>query len=58
MVLRSLVLPNLEEDLNENIKRRRETMYELNVSQHANPSAANSILADLPIRKARTRTHP
>lgn len=52
MVLRSCFLPNQEEDRNERIKTSREIMYNLNASQHENPSAANSILADLPIRKA------
>lgn len=53
MVLRSFLLPNPEEDMNESIKNWRETMYKLNASQHVNPSTANSILADLPITKAR-----
>ena len=53
MVLRSFVLPNSEEDMNESIKRWRETMYKLCISQHANPAAANSILADLPVKKPR-----
>jgi hypothetical protein len=53
MVLRSFVLPNAEEDRSENIKQWRETMYKLNASQHADLSTTNSILADLPITKAR-----
>lgn len=52
IVLRSFVLPNAEEDMNESIKRWRETMYKLCISQHANPAAANSILADLPVKKS------
>lgn len=53
MVLRSFLLPNSEEDKNENIKSWREKMFALNSSKHANPSAATSKLADLPVRKAR-----
>jgi hypothetical protein len=53
MVLRSFILPVPEEDLNEEIKEWRETMYKLNTGQHNNPDTANSILADLPITKPR-----
>ena len=53
MVLRSFILPNPEEDSNDDIRKWRETMHELNARQHINPSEASSILADLPITKAR-----
>lgn len=53
MVLRSFVLPNPEEDKNEDIKKWREEIFALNSSQHPDPSTATSILADLPVRKAR-----
>lgn len=46
MVLRSFVLPNPEEDMNENIKKWRESIFMLSTGQHANP-----ILANLPIKK-------
>lgn len=53
IVLRSLLLPIPEEDSNDKIRRQREERYRMNANQHTDPSAANSILADLPIRKAR-----
>jgi hypothetical protein len=53
MVLRSFLLPQPEEDFSEETKEWREHMYWLNISQHNNPETANSILADLPISKAR-----
>ena len=53
MVLRSFLLPNSEEDRNEDMKRWREKMFALNSSQHTDPSIATSILADLPVTKAR-----
>lgn len=53
MVLRSLLLPNPEEDSNDETRRWRENMYRMNTEQHNFPADANSILADLPIAKAR-----
>ena len=53
MVIRSFLLPNAEEDKNEDIKRWRESLFNLSASQHADPSATTSILADLPVKKAR-----
>lgn len=53
MVLRSCVLPNPEEDVNEGIKKWRENMFKLCAEPHANPDAVKSILADLPIKKPR-----
>lgn len=53
MVLRSCLLPVLEEDSDEEIKRWRETMYQLNAIQHVQPLNANSALEDLPVTKAR-----
>ena len=53
MVCRSFLLPIPEEDSNENTRRWRETMMQLNVNQHTDPQNANSILEDLPINKAR-----
>ena len=53
MVLRSFMLPSPEEDRDENIKQWREKWYEMNAKQHADPSAASSVLADLQISKAR-----
>jgi hypothetical protein len=53
MVLRSVLLPVPEEDNNEQIKNWRETWYQQNASQHNFPLLAKSVLADLPISKAR-----
>lgn len=53
MVLRSFLLPNAEEDLEEGVREWRENLYRLNAEQHIFPFDANSILADLPITKAR-----
>ncbi len=53
MVLRSFLLPVPEEDLDEEIKRFRDTMVKFNAIQHGRPSAAISTLADLPITKPR-----
>lgn len=53
MVLRSCVLPVLEEDSDEEVKLWRKTMYQLNVNQHIEPQNANSMLEDLPVTKAR-----
>jgi hypothetical protein len=51
MVLRSVVLPNPEEDKNESIKKWRENLFKLSKGMYADPFIANSILADLPIKK-------
>lgn len=51
MVLRSFVLPNPEEDMDENIKKWRENLFTLSTGPHRNPTT-NSILAHLPIKKA------
>ena len=53
IVLRSCLLPVLEEDSDEEIKLWRERMYQLNVVQHLQPLNANSVLEDLPVTKAR-----
>jgi hypothetical protein len=53
IVLRSFVLPVAEEDTNENIRRYRETMFQLNAIQHNDPLTANSMFEDLPVTKAR-----
>lgn len=53
MVLRSFILPVLEEDSDEEVKHWRETMYQLNVNQHVVPQKASSVLEDLPVTKAR-----
>lgn len=52
MVLRSLLLPDPEEDSDDRTRKMRETLYQLSASQHNDPSQANSSLADLPISKA------
>jgi Protein of unknown function (DUF4238) len=52
IVLRSMLLPNLEEDVNEDIKLLRETMYQWNANWHNFPPTANSLLEDLPVSKA------
>ncbi|KAJ4289800.1 hypothetical protein N0V90_011131 [Kalmusia sp. IMI 367209] len=51
LILRSALLPQEEEDANENIKTWRSNMYELNRSFHTDPAAAKSILEDLPLKK-------
>jgi hypothetical protein len=53
MVLRSFLLPVLEEDSNEEIRRWRENMLQLNAIQHNNPLGVKSVLEDLPVTKAR-----
>ncbi|KFY72462.1 hypothetical protein V499_07421 [Pseudogymnoascus sp. VKM F-103] len=53
IVLRSFVLPNSMEDNLESIRKYRETVYRICASMHVNPNEAHSILADLPISKAR-----
>jgi hypothetical protein len=53
MVLRSFLLPVIEEDSNVKVRHWRETMMRMNAVQHNNPLAANSILEDLPVTKAR-----
>ncbi|KIW69880.1 hypothetical protein PV04_02199 [Phialophora macrospora] len=53
MVLRSFLLPILEEDSDVEVRRWRETMMRMNAMQHNNPLTANSILEDLPVTKAR-----
>jgi Protein of unknown function (DUF4238) len=53
MVLRSFLLPVIEEDSNDDIRQWRETMFHLNARQHSDPQSANSILDDLPVTKAR-----
>lgn len=52
MVLRSNLLPNPEEDSNEETKKNREMWYNTSLNMHGNPSRAHSILEDLPVRKA------
>lgn len=53
MILRSCILPVLEEDSDQEIKLWRKTMYQLNVNQHVDPQNASSLLEDLPVTKAR-----
>ncbi|KAL9607916.1 MAG: hypothetical protein Q9167_007219 [Letrouitia subvulpina] len=53
MVLRSFILPDPEEDADEEIRTWRCKMFELNAAQHTDPLNVNSILRDLPITKAR-----
>lgn len=53
LILRSSLLPNAEEDVNQNIKTWRRNMYELNRSFHVNPDTAISTLEDLPLKKPR-----
>lgn len=53
MVLRSFILPVLEEDSDEEMRLWRQSMYQLNVNQHVDPQNAKSILKDLPVTKAR-----
>lgn len=53
IVLRSFILPNSEEDMDERIKRWRENIYKICTAPYPDPPTANSILADLPVRKAR-----
>jgi hypothetical protein len=52
IVLRSNLLPQPMEDIIEDERYMKETLYELNVIQHNNPDTANSILEGLPIAKA------
>jgi hypothetical protein len=53
LILRSSLLPNVEEDMDENVKTWRRNMYELNQSFHVDPDTAQSKLEDLPLRKPR-----
>jgi Protein of unknown function (DUF4238) len=53
LVLRSFVLPVPEEDFDDNIREWRKDMHYQTYSQHKNPMAPFSRLADLPIAKAR-----
>ena len=53
MVLRSFALPVPEEDADEEISMWRKNIFEQITAQHNDPLNARSILADLPIKKAR-----
>ncbi|KFY44361.1 hypothetical protein V495_03503 [Pseudogymnoascus sp. VKM F-4514 (FW-929)] len=53
IVLRSFLLPNPLEDNSNDIREFRQTCYQQCASMHNVPDEANSILADLPISKAR-----
>ncbi|KFY53148.1 hypothetical protein V496_07858 [Pseudogymnoascus sp. VKM F-4515 (FW-2607)] len=53
IVLRSFLLPNPTEDHIQDVREFRQTMYRLTTNTHNDPNKANSILADLPILKAR-----
>lgn len=53
MVLRSFLLPVVEEDSNESIRLWRESQFLLSAIQHNDPLSVNSVLEDLPITKAR-----
>jgi hypothetical protein len=53
IVLRSFILPNPLEDNSNDIREFRQTLYQQCASMHNVPDEANSILADLPISKAR-----
>jgi Protein of unknown function (DUF4238) len=52
IVLRSNILPNLEEDQDEETKKEREMWYHTTRAMHTDPSRATSTLEDLPVRKA------
>lgn len=52
MVLRNSILPIPEEDSDDEVRKLRETMYELSRKQHNDPLNATSVLGDLPISKA------
>jgi hypothetical protein len=53
LVLRSMLLPNPEEDTNEGIKRWRKELNEANASFHGGSDTAKSLLEDLPIKQPR-----
>ncbi|KAJ9616680.1 hypothetical protein H2200_000399 [Cladophialophora chaetospira] len=53
MVLRSNLLPNLEEDAAARIRRQRELMFQATAATHNDPSGVRSLLQDLPVTKAR-----
>lgn len=53
LVLRSLMLPNSEEDANEGIKEWRREFHKANIDKHNTPATSDSILKDLPIKKPR-----
>ncbi|KAF1847287.1 uncharacterized protein K460DRAFT_276406 [Cucurbitaria berberidis CBS 394.84] len=53
LILRSVLLPNEEEDASESIREWRRQIYETSRNSHANPATAISSLEDLPIRKPR-----
>jgi hypothetical protein len=53
MVLRSFMLPQKEEDNDEKVANWRQTMYLRNLDLHNFPFLSGSMLADLPISKAR-----
>ncbi len=52
IVLRSFILPVMEEDANQEIRTWREEMYRLNAVQHGGFRDMKSLLAELPITKA------
>jgi hypothetical protein len=53
LILRSALLPNAEEDANENIKSWRRKTYKHSRNFRFSPAAATSTLKDLPLRKPR-----
>jgi len=53
LVLRSNLLPNPEEDINEVVKNCRRELYEIKARAHANPATVKSMLEDLPVKKPR-----
>jgi hypothetical protein len=53
IVLRSFLLPNPLEDNSNDIREFRQTCYQQCANLHNVPDEANSVLADLPISKAR-----
>jgi hypothetical protein len=53
LVLRSVLVPNSEEDANENMRNWRESLQKASASLHINPPAVKSMLQDLPARKPR-----
>jgi hypothetical protein len=54
LVLRSFVLPNLEEDMNESFRKLRKMPYMASTHLHLHSNTTKLILADLPVKKLRS----
>jgi hypothetical protein len=54
LVLRSFVLPNLEEDMNESFRKLRKMPYMASTYLHLHSNTTKLILADLPVKKLRS----